>query len=993
MPLEWQNVEVPFGALDTYTDPTEIPIGALTVAENVSSQVDGRYSKRFGYERRAATPTTETAIALAKRGSELLLIDNFASWNYNSANDQWTGGVPIPHASTRQEYIALEQSKNFPLGTRATVGDISMHAWVDNSTRDLFVYLFSDPDHTAVAAYIDATADWDVIHVARVGDRLAVFYSSSASQLIKFCLADPATLTFGTVQTIKSAADVFAGTPSYAVAPFDIYTVSSTEVLMVWATDTPDIRILRHNVYTNTTVWTTTLAAEEPDGGIAICGTSGEFGVAMWHSATSTALRVRGFNPTTGAATFAATTVEATLLATGVNFNCGLVRVSASSILMVWDRRGPAPNKGRTSWATVSSGGSIGTQSDKFNVFLQTKPFTYGGYYYCNVFAPYDTQETYFTLLINNLFVFPVAMHSYRTAYSDGQPEGCLADIDAVSEGVYAFDSPIAYKFLSNSFANAGMASYFSDFTDPLRYRSVEMGQSVFFSSGVTFRYDGGNTLENNFLLYPEVISATAGAVGSAGMDNGQYSYIVVYESADSNGNVDRSTTSLPVTVTTSAGAGLGKVDLIIDHLTMTGHIYFLRKVVASIFRTEASGSTYYFVGSQVVDPTGGNFTYTDQANDSTIIDNRIIYTQGGILDREPAPPSKCLVVHNNRMWGVSSADPKMVFYSGDYVPGESPWFSTLQQFRIDPGGEITALASLDDRLLIFKEDRIFAVTGRGGSPSGTNSDLTPPRELTSDVGCIDPRSVVLVPQGVMFQSAKGIYLLSRGEELSFIGMPVDSYLTDMPTVTSAVLMPATAEVRFDIQNDGGDGLKLVYNYRDNRWTTHTNCDAYGDGTRVDSIILGDDYLTVDSSGILFRETPDEFLDPGPLAVGPQYIVMRLKTGWIKLAGKQGLVRCQRLLVLNEILEEHDLDVQIYKDYVDVAVQTASFAAADITALPQEQIAIHLQNQQGEAFMIEIADSESDIAETEGFNAKGLTFIAGVKRGSFEKVMQAGAKA
>ncbi len=997
MPLEFQPIEIEFGALDTDADPAEIPNGALTVAENVSSIIDGRYSKRYGYEEMTDVESDPSdppvgAVRLAKRGSELVMLDETRCWNYDQASATWNASQPIPNAVSTQEYIAIEQSKDFFIGTRATVGGVTMHAWIE-SNGDLYVTLFSNADHTMVASYTDSTTDWEIVHCAVVGSRLVVFYSSVTGQLIKYCLADPATLTFGTVTTLKSTTDVYAGNVGYMYAPFDIYPISSTDVLVVYVTDTPEVQVLRRNVFAHTTGWTTTLAAEVPDGGIAVYGN--EFGTAAWMSATSTAIRVRGFNVTTGAALYAATTVEAVNAATGANWNCGITRVSATSHLVVWDTRATAPPasiSGAVRWRTASNGGAIGSANVKYNAWLASKPYTYNGYYYCNVFAPYDTQWTYFTLLFNSPHVAPIATHAFRTAYHGGATVACLSDIDQQSTGVFAFDAPIGYKFISATLPKAGIASFTTDFTDDKRYLSAEMGSSVFFSSSVMFRYDGGNVLENNFLLYPEVIAATPGAVGGSGMNNGVYSYILVYESADSNGNVDRSTTSLPISATTTAGAGLGKVDLQFDNLTMTHHLFSLRKISISIFRTEASGSTYYCIGSVVVDGTNPNTTYIDSANDSTITGNRIIYTQGGVLDREPAPSCKELIVHNNRMWGIGSNDPKMVFYSGDYLPGESPWFSTLQQFRVDPGGDNTALASLDDRLVIFKADRIFTVTGRGLSPTGVNSDLTPPAEISADCGCIDPRSVVQLPQGVMFQSAKGIYMLSRGGELTNIGRPVDSFLSSYPLVTAAVMHPTVQEVRYDVTNTAGDeGIKLVYNYRDNRWTTHLNWDGDSDGgsdERIDSLVLGNDYYTLDSTPAVYIETPGEFRDPADT-----YIPSRLATGWIKLAGKQGLVRVQRIVVLNEIQEEHDLEIDISKDYVDVVVQTASFAAADIAALPQEQIAIHVQNQQGESFKIELEDTESGAGESEGFWSRGVTFVAGVKRGSFEKVMQAGSKA
>src|SRR6185436_4193910 len=95
-----------------------------------------------------------------------------------------------------------------------------------------------------------------------------------------------------------------------------------------------------------------------------------------FHSATSGGVRVRGYNPTSSAATFALTTLEASAgLAT--NWNCGLCAVSSTSILAVWDRRDVSPKKGSIRWRTVSSVAALGTKTTVYNMYLQSKPYTY----------------------------------------------------------------------------------------------------------------------------------------------------------------------------------------------------------------------------------------------------------------------------------------------------------------------------------------------------------------------------------------------------------------------------------------------------------------------------------------------------------------------------------------------------------------------------------------------------------------------------------------
>src|SRR5262249_49074601 len=136
-------------------------------------------------------------------------------------------------------------------------------------------------------------------------------------------------------------------------------------------------------------------------------------------------------------------------------------------------------------------------------------------------------------------------------------------------------------------------------------------------------------------------------------------------------------------------------------------------------------------------------------------------------------------------------------FYSGDYQQGQGPWFSSFQQFRVDIGGDCTALASTEDKLIIFKADRIFKVFGRGLNALGQSSDLTTPAPITADCGCIDPRSVVIMPKGIMFLSAKGIYLLTRDEQVIFLGANVQAFTDTFTVCASAQLLKDRREVRF----------------------------------------------------------------------------------------------------------------------------------------------------------------------------------------------------
>jgi hypothetical protein len=163
-------------------------------------------------------------------------------------------------------------------------------------------------------------------------------------------------------------------------------------------------------------------------------------------------------------------------------------------------------------------------------------------------------------------------------------------------------------------------------------------------------------------------------------------------------------------------------------------------------------------------------------------------------------------------------------------------------------------------------------------------------------------------------------------------------------------------------------------------------------------VVVNGSYYYCTSDGSAFKElAPTDavpYLDLG------QFVPMTLQTGWIKPAGKQGLVRVQRANVLGLQKSEHDLTLKFRKDYVDADIQTQTWISIPtLQALPQEQISMSLQQQVGEAYQFKISDAYADHGSGasppdngQGFQARGLTLVAGVKRGSFEKNMGASAK-
>lgn len=92
----------------------------------------------------------------------------------------------------------------------------------------------------------------------------------------------------------------------------------------------------------------------------------------------------------------------------------------------------------------------------------------------------------------------------------------------------------------------------------------------------------------------------------------------------------------------------------------------------------------------------------------------------------------------------------------------------------IPDGGAITGIARVRERLLVFKRQSIYILSGGDDPLNALRID-----QLSSDVGCSAPRSIVKVEDGVYFLSDRGFYY-TNGSTLQFIGKPVEREVSEI---------------------------------------------------------------------------------------------------------------------------------------------------------------------------------------------------------------------
>lgn len=459
-------------------------------------------------------------------------------------------------------------------------------------------------------------------------------------------------------------------------------------------------------------------------------------------------------------------------------------------------------------------------------------------------------------------------------------------------------------------------------------------------------------------------------------------------------------TLSLPVTATVTGGspdtlsiASINSVTLNIPTLRLTYKT--ANPVKIEIFRWSTAQEEFFQVTSilspLINDVTVDSVAYTDTQADNQILGNSLIYTTGGVVEDIGSPSFKSLTLFDDRLWGIDAEDKNLLWYSKQVIETTPVEMSDLLTLYVAPSiasqgstGTMECIAPMDDKLIIFKENALYYINGTGPDNTGANSQYSEPLFITSVVGSTNQQSIVFMPDGLMFQSDKGIWLLSRNMVVSYIGAPVEKY-TLTAQVLSAVAIPRTTQVRFNLDS----GVILEYDYFYQQWATYNI-------SSISSTLYQDLHTFINSSGGVFQETPGEYLD------GTTPVTMSFTTSWINLSGLQGYQRAFYFFLLGQYISPHFLQVGIAYDYSPEIVQSVTITPNNYSqpygvSSPYgqeslyggpgdvEQWRVFFANQRCQSFQLtiqEIYDPSLGVPAGAGLTISGLNLLISAMRSS-----------
>ena len=432
---------------------------------------------------------------------------------------------------------------------------------------------------------------------------------------------------------------------------------------------------------------------------------------------------------------------------------------------------------------------------------------------------------------------------------------------------------------------------------------------------------------------------------------------------------------------TTVAAATLFKATVSLPALTLTGKQTSAHPNdlwCAEIYRTLPSGDTYYLVGRvSAAYASAGQLQFVDLLGDDYLATQEQLGQQVGTAGGAQLPhfqpmAAASMCEHKKRVILGGCEDGYTVQYSAALVEGESAWFNPL--LAIPFPEQIVAVASMDDGLYAFSTTGIWYVAGDGPDETGANDNWTQPVRIQSDVGCIDPRSVVVLPMGIMFQSQRGVYLLDRNRMVSYAGAGVESSLTGSTLVTSAVLCQDRRHVRFTLLS-GKIGQTDSFFYEYAQWGTSRYAAFDSSSLKATSAcVIGTSYWMAGSDGNLYQESS------GYADADGSVIATTVTTGWVALSQQLGWQRTWWVQFLAEYAGPCSVTMTTVSDYDPTATDVTTWAST--TA---RQLAQHLWNtQKGNAIRVTI--SVTPATETAGAQYDTLGFEMGMRSSGMKQL-------
>ncbi len=878
----------------------------LDIAKDVQFDELGGLQTRLPYAALGLAITGGGTIAsadlrrIATFGDELVLFTRDALYSWIASSSTWTRRADHP-AIVSDEKIVFASNGDQPYGDRAEVGGTILYTWVESGA----VY-YGAINKATGAILVPAT----LLSVTASRPRLVV----TGTTIAFFVLNGASTLEARNIDPTSAATIIASMVSSYTISStsagyYDVCVGSGGVYGATCLTTNTSYLVFK---FTGAAVTSSTKARTAADFGIGIGASGATLMVVrsagsgvVWADQMSTAFAdVRQDN------VYNDTIPVANVSVVAASWNGGFdVWIDGSGFELIRftiTTSGTTPGGGRNFLGTGSSGGYMTMASSAF-----TDPSGLYSYIWIAQDPPIGVQGVYLLIRSDGLIV-----GKSTSGNATSQPLfGWHATVQStVNAGEYAWlgcFKRTAVSLNNEQTARSPRDIVFSFDSNEAR-RCTRFGSGLYVSGCLPLIYDGLNLVEVGSLIAPWYNQfGDTGSTVSGGPSAGTYAFKRTTRWMSATGEVDRST---------SIGAGTAVITA--NHSISDGgncpEQWFTRKTnrTAEVWRTivnPTADSPFYLTTAQLPSVTANPNRYVPDSKIGTTVTTARLATfvdalsdinvaareqhpeTGDVLENIQPPPFRIAAATNTRMFlsGIAGS-PNAVWYSLYRAPGLVARFNDALAIDVPvDGGDITALAVLNETLIVFRESAIYAFAGDGNDDTGGGTNFASPHVVSIDVGAVNQDSIVTTDSGVLFQSDKGWHLLDRSLSVQYVGANVDDY--DAETVEAAHIMPGQHQTRIITS-----GRVLIYDDVAKQWAEWSIADG------IDGLIWqGRHYYLSSSLGPMRQQTT---------FVGVNY-GMDVETAWIKVNDLQGMGRVRSILALGEYRGTHKLRIRVARDY------------------------------------------------------------------------------